>query len=107
MQVCPYDCRHTMATMGTFAQSIAAQEGQQMELYLYETEPEGLARHMLLLTLLFDGTLSVRERAEMFLEVHGNTLLRQRTADWVGESLVQGCTLCWDAEVSARSASTD
>lgn len=96
-----------MATIGTLAQLIAAREGHQMELYVYETEPEGLARHMLLLTLLFDDTLSVRERAEMFLEVHGNTLLHQRTADWVGESLVQRCTLCWDAQVSVRSASND
>jgi hypothetical protein len=58
---------------------------QQLQLYVFEAEPEALARHMLLLMALFDATLTARERAEMFLELHGNVLLRQRTADWACE----------------------
>lgn len=54
-------------------------------MYVFETEPEALARHMLLLMVLFDASLTARERAEMFLELHGNLLLRQRTADWACE----------------------
>lgn len=56
-----------------------------MQVYVFETEPEALARHMLLLMVLFDASLTARERAEMFLELHGNVLLRQRTADWACE----------------------
>jgi hypothetical protein len=88
LQICPYDCRHSLATISNKARDAAAsstsaeQQEQQLLLYLYEAEPEGLARHMLLLVLLFDASLTARERAEMFLELHGNTLLRQRTAEW-------------------------
>jgi hypothetical protein len=60
------------------------QEQQQLHLYVYESEPEVLARHMLLLALLFDAALPVRTRAEMFLELHGNAVLRQKTADYLG-----------------------
>lgn len=58
---------------------------KQLQIYVFETEPEALARHMLLLMVLFDDSLTARERAEMFLELHGNVLLRQRTADWACE----------------------
>lgn len=88
LQVCPYDCRHTLATISSHAARLAdkpniQQSPQQLELYVYETEVEGLARHMLLLTLLFDSSFTPQGRAEMFLELHGNALLRQQTADWV------------------------
>lgn len=92
LQICPYDCRHSLATISNKARYAAAsstsqehQEQQQLRLYVYESEPEGLARHMLLLMLLFDASLTARERAEMFLELHGNTLLRQRTAEWASK----------------------
>lgn len=92
MQVCPCDCRHTLAIISNHAgrsraDSLNAQHSpQQLELYVYETEVEGLARHMLLLMLLFDGSFTAQGRAEMFLELHGNALLRQQTADWVCKS---------------------
>jgi hypothetical protein len=114
-QVCPYDCRHTLATVSSHAALAAKsslqdsqqhptqqqqnrvqnaseplqdplqpQQQQQLHLYVYESEPEVLARHMLLLALLFDAALPVRTRAEMFLELHGNAVLRQKTADYLG-----------------------
>ncbi|KAF6252475.1 hypothetical protein COO60DRAFT_1672301 [Scenedesmus sp. NREL 46B-D3] len=55
----------------------------QLHLYVYESEPEVLARHMLLLALLFDAALPVRARAELFLELHGNAVLRQKSADYL------------------------
>lgn len=57
-----------------------------LHLFVYEPEPELLARHMLLLAVLFDATLTSHERAEAFMELHGNILLRQRTADWLGRT---------------------
>jgi dynein assembly factor 3 len=57
---------------------------QQLHLYVYESEPEVLARHMLLLALLFDAAQPVRTRAELFLELHGNAVLRQKSADYLG-----------------------
>lgn len=91
LQVCPYDCRHTLATINSHAAHVLAaaagqqQPCQQLDLFVYESDPENLARHMLLLAVLVDASFTARERAEMFLELHGNILLRQRTADWVCE----------------------
>jgi dynein assembly factor 3 len=50
---------------------------------VYEEHPEALARHILLLYVLLDPSLPPRERCEMFLELHGNALLRQKTADYL------------------------
>ncbi|KAF8056344.1 DAB1 [Scenedesmus sp. PABB004] len=86
-QVCPYDCRHTLATLAAACEAAAGARGaapRRVELVVYEEQPEVLARHMLLLGVLFEPALSQRERAEVFLELHGNALLRQRTADYLG-----------------------
>ena len=55
-----------------------------MHLYVYEDQPELLARHMLLVSILLDEALPVRQRMETFLEVHGNILLRENTSSYVG-----------------------
>jgi hypothetical protein len=55
-----------------------------VHLYVYEDQPELLARHMLLVSVLLDDALPVRARMEMFLEVHGNILLRDKTASYIG-----------------------
>ena len=55
---------------------------------MYEEEPEGLARHLLLLSVMLDGSLPARERVEVLLELHGNALLRENTAAYLGVSRV-------------------
>lgn len=55
-----------------------------MCLYVYEEEPEVLARHMLLIHVLLDASLTSKERVETLLELHGNALLRQKTASYLG-----------------------
>lgn len=56
-----------------------------LHFYVYETEPEVLARHILLISVLLDEEYPVRDRVEMFLEVHGNALLSERTAAYLGK----------------------
>ncbi|MEW5305020.1 MAG: hypothetical protein WDW36_007590 [Sanguina aurantia] len=51
-----------------------------LHLYVHEEEPEGLARHLLLLAVLLDGQLQARERSQLLLEVHGNSLLQEGSA---------------------------
>lgn len=112
VQICPYDCRHTLATLAAAvtssgdaaSQACGAEHGigvadaaqqqwhsrghpdrQHLDLCVYEEEPELLARHMLLMYVLLDGGNQPKERVEMFLELHGSALLRKRTADWLGE----------------------
>ena len=46
---------------------------------------EGLARHMLLVAVLLDDVLPLKERVERFLEVHGNTQLREQSGEYVAQ----------------------
>lgn len=55
-----------------------------VEILVYEDNVEGLARHILLLVVLLDASLTVRERAEIFLEIHGNVLLQDKTEGYLG-----------------------
>lgn len=59
---------------------------------------------MLLLSVLFDHGLTVQERAEMFLELHGNVLLRQKTADYLGGWLQLMFSDCQVQEVLLASS---
>lgn len=120
-QVCPYDCRHTLATLAAAAaaagpdsssgrppaasalaepgaappaaasSAAAAPPAQPLVMYVYEEEPELLARHMMLTYALLSGALPPRERVEAFLELHGGALLRARTAAWLGECQCYVC----------------
>jgi dynein assembly factor 3 len=83
LQVSPYDCRHTLATIASWACSSHLQ--CQLQLHVYEEHPEALARHILLLYMLLDSSLPTRDRAEMFLEIFGNTMLREKTFTYLGE----------------------
>lgn len=56
-----------------------------MQLHVHEEEPEGLARHLLLLSILLDSSIPAKDRIQTLLEVHGNALVRQRTAEYVEE----------------------
>lgn len=51
---------------------------------MWEDSPEGLVRHVLLLAVLLDGSLPPRERTELLLELHGNVVLRERAASYLG-----------------------
>lgn len=101
--MCPYDCRHTLTTIASVLRQQRAadnavsprtnQAQPALDLWVYEPEPQLLARHVLLLALLYDTDLTPRERAEAFLELHGNVLLRPRTADWLSEFMCVECRL--------------
>lgn len=59
--------------------------GLQVQLYVWEDCPEGLARHLLQAAVALDAGLPPRQRAETLLELHGNALLRDTTASYLGE----------------------
>lgn len=84
LQICSYDCRHVVATICRASRHPAITS---FHLSVYEEEPTALARHMLLLHVLMDGSLTSRERTETFLELHGNALLRDKTAAYLGACL--------------------
>ena len=109
-QVCPYDGRHTIATLaaacardagaaasaaggGASSGSHDAEEQQQMQqqqpwlqLCVYEDEPQLLARHMLLAYALLSGASPPAARPALLLELHGSALLSARAGRWLAEA---------------------
>lgn len=101
LQVASYDARHTIHTLchssrhdGALGPGVmpSSSEGsvvspavRAVHLHLHEEEPEGLARHLLLLSVLLDGSLPTKDRIQTLLEIHGNALVRQRTAEYLDQ----------------------
>jgi dynein assembly factor 3 len=85
----PGDTRHLLATLAATAQrsSAAAAAGTPapalVEISVYEDRPEGLARQLILLAIALDFELPRRERAEVYLEVLANTLVREKTSAYI------------------------
>uniref|UniRef100_A0A061R8M2 Dynein assembly factor axonemal-like n=1 Tax=Tetraselmis sp. GSL018 TaxID=582737 RepID=A0A061R8M2_9CHLO len=82
LQIGSCDCRHTVATMCRTTRHQAFSE-KRFCFYIYEVEPEVLARHILLISVLLDKRYPVRNRVELFLEIHGNILLSEKTAKYL------------------------
>ncbi|QDZ24532.1 dynein assembly factor [Chloropicon primus] len=71
LQVCAGDCRHVLRTLSSLFRGQSGQ-GLVMGFKIYEKEVELLARQMLLLHIALDTQVDLKERVELFLEVHGN-----------------------------------
>ncbi|XP_062506774.1 dynein axonemal assembly factor 3-like [Corticium candelabrum] len=56
-----------------------------LKFYIIENSLEVIARHMLLLAVVFEqpDQLGLQEKAELFLELYGNSLIRQQTFDYL------------------------
>ena len=85
--VSPADIRHVLTTISRRRRvggRAGAAENPKMRrpihFYIYEPVPEVLARHLLLLQLVHDWELPVRQRARTFLEVARHPQ-RERTRD--------------------------
>ncbi|XP_062506308.1 dynein axonemal assembly factor 3-like, partial [Corticium candelabrum] len=59
-----------------------------LKFYIIENNLEVIARHMLLLAALFEqpDQLELQEKAEQFLELYGNSLIRQPTFDYLEQN---------------------
>lgn len=85
----PGDTRHLLATLAATAQRscAAAAAGKPaptlVEISVYEDRPESLARQLILLSIALDFELPRRERAEVYLEVLANTLVREKTSAYI------------------------
>ena len=51
--------------------------------YIHEKQKENLARTVLFLTLICETGIAQRERMELFLDLYGNCLLRDKTAQYL------------------------
>ena len=54
-----------------------------INLYIHENNKETIARIILFFTLFCETGMSERERMEIFLDIYGNTLVRDKTAKYV------------------------
>ena len=82
--LCPSDVRHLMQTLTAAVLGPESKSGSRaVEFTVYEEAPEALARHLLLLAIALDMEVPRRERAELFLEVYANAMLREKTSSYV------------------------
>lgn len=85
LQIGSGDARHTLYTLAHIALGIQStaeapspSADKQATLCVWEGHVSILARHMLQVAILFDQSLSCRERAHLLLEVHGRNRTRPR-----------------------------
>lgn len=83
----PSDIRHVLATISRRRRHSMPQ----IHFFIVENQLEVIARHLLLLQIISDWELPIRQRATVFLEVFGNTCIQERTERYVhrlGQELV-------------------
>ena len=79
----PGDIRHILSTISRRKRHQKGQKSRPLHFYLIENPIEILAREMLMLELLMDFEVPIRQRASIFLEIYGNCKLQDRTARYV------------------------
>ncbi|ETW08824.1 hypothetical protein H310_01331 [Aphanomyces invadans] len=83
--VSPGDIRHVLTTIARSRRW----KKRPLHIYLYEKSPECLARALLLLQVANDWEIPLRQRCNTFLEVFGNALVQERTAEYIEEKAKQ------------------
>ena len=88
MQVGAADCRNSARTLANACKRLM-EPNQELHIWVYEEAPEVLARDMLLLSILLDTEVPVRQRTELFLELHNNASIQATTAEYLGRLALQ------------------
>ena len=92
LQIGAYDCRHSAQALARACKQLA-HPNQILHIWVYEEAPAVLARHMLLLSVLLDTDIPVRQRTELFLELHNNAIIQETTAEYLGRSSASDCLI--------------
>lgn len=79
----PSDGRHVLATLARRRRLPAHVRARPVEMHVWDKPLEALARTLLMLEMVHDFELPVRQRACVVLEVFGNAHLTERTARYV------------------------
>lgn len=77
------DIRHLMLTLSELSLKNTLST---VTFYIHEQSKEVLCRSLLLIYLINDTSLPIRERVELFLEIYGNSLTRERTAEYISSA---------------------
>ena len=78
------DIRHLLKSVSDIL-PLAQDRQMTIHIYYHERAKENLARLALFLTLICETGISMRERMEIFLDLYGNTLIRDKTASYLEE----------------------
>jgi len=82
--MCGGDSRDLFKTLADAALSNGFRQRENtINFYIHEKEKENLARMILFLTLFCETGLSQRERMEIFLDLMGNCLLRDKSSEYL------------------------
>ncbi|XP_066265522.1 dynein axonemal assembly factor 3-like [Branchiostoma lanceolatum] len=94
------DCRHILKTI---AQSYRWQR-RKINFYVVENQLELLLRHLLLLNIALEppGRMGLQEKTELYLEVLGDALVREQTADYIRTKATDFIKLITDADKLAQ-----
>jgi dynein assembly factor 3 len=83
------DIRHLLRTL---AENLPTKDGKprtgKVNIYIHEKQKENLCRDILFLTLICEKHMSMRERQETFLDLYGNSLIRDKSANYL-ENIVK------------------
>jgi dynein assembly factor 3 len=85
----PGDVRHMITTIARRRRHSSTKSNglerkyRPIHFYLMETPVEVISRELLLLEILFDFEVPIRQRAGAFLEVFGNALVQERTSRYI------------------------
>jgi len=83
--VLPGDLRHLLLTIARRRRHKKKKSSplRPLNFYVLETTMEVFARELLLLQVLLDFEIPIRQRANTFLEIFGNTLVQERTSKYI------------------------
>jgi len=76
------DIRHILKTV---ARRRRTAPGRKLRFFVHESHHEVHARHILLLQVINNTSMNVRERMETFLSLYGNTLVREKDSLYVSD----------------------
>lgn len=76
------DVRHILKTL---AKQRCSAPGRRFRFYVHESVHEVMARHLLFLQIINNTAIPIRERMELFLSLHGNSMVREKDNLYVAE----------------------
>lgn len=80
----PGDMRHVMATVSKrLRQRLCSENWPAVHFYVIESPLEVLARNLLLWEAFLDFEIPIRQRANLFLEMYGNSKVQDRTSRYM------------------------
>ena len=73
------DIRHILKTLSDIVPLSKGPRKHPLNIYIHDTQLENLARALVFLTLICEVSFAKRERMELFMDLYGNCLIREKS----------------------------